>query len=158
VSASYEGEHAEDPTFESGDFGSAVGVDLSYTLFDGNARRARVREAEAARDEAAGDADGLAVAVAAEVRESVESVTAAQDQLKLRRTNLDLATRNRDLVAESYAAGQAALVRLNEAQRDLTRAQSRLALARVGLQQAWYALRTATAQNLTPYQNVEQRP
>jgi outer membrane protein TolC len=38
------------------------------------------------------------------------------------------------------------LVRLNEAQRDLTAAQVRLAAAQVALRQAWYDLWSATGQ------------
>jgi outer membrane protein TolC len=40
--------------------------------------------------------------------------------------------------------GQGTLVRLTEAQRDLTTAQSRLALALVSLRMAWENLKTAT--------------
>ena len=51
---------------------------------------------------------------------------------------------NRDLVEKEYAAGQAFLVRLNEAQRNLVTAQSRLALALATMRQAWFTLETDT--------------
>jgi outer membrane protein TolC len=62
------------------------------------------------------------------------------------------------LVEKEYDAGQASLTRLNEAQRDLTAAQSRLALARVTLRRAWHALRTATAESLASYESLTAAP
>jgi outer membrane protein TolC len=62
----------------------------------------------------------------------------------LQRVNADLVRENRDLVEKEYLAGQGSLVRLNEAQRDLSTAQSRLALALVSLRQAWYGLQSET--------------
>jgi outer membrane protein TolC len=58
---------------------------------------------------------------------------------------------NRDLVEKEYQAGQASLVRLNEAQRDLNRAQGRLALALVGLRQALKNLDASTGRILLPF-------
>ena len=52
---------------------------------------------------------------------------------------------------KEYRAGQGSLVRLNEAQRDLTSQQGRLALARVALRLAWHNLRTATAETLADF-------
>jgi len=88
------------------------------------------------------------IEVASDVRQAIESLEASQDNLKLQRANADYVQRNRDLVEKGYAAGQASLVRLNEAQRDLIEARARLALARVSLRQAWHDLRTATAETL----------
>ncbi len=88
------------------------------------------------------------IQVVSQVRQAVRLIQSAQQQLPLQRTSAQLAERNRDLVAKEYAAGQTSLVRLNEAQRDLTAAQSRLALALVGLRLAWQQLQAATAENL----------
>ena len=49
---------------------------------------------------------------------------------------------------EEYEAGQASLVRLNEAQRDYVAARSRLARGLVSLKQAWEELRAGTGENL----------
>jgi hypothetical protein len=74
---------------------------------------------------------------------------------------VDLVQRTRDLVEKEYNAGQGSLVRLNEAQRDLTTAQSNLALALVGLRQAWVELETRTGNILATYgppnQPIDQR-
>jgi len=69
----------------------------------------------------------------------------------LQRKNAKLVMQNRDLVEKEYQAGQASLVRLNEAQRNLTQAQGRLALARVGLRQAQKNLRASTGRILEPF-------
>ena len=59
----------------------------------------------------------------------------------------------RQWLDEEYRAGQASLVRLNEAQRNLTQAQSQLALARVGLRQTLKNLDAATGRILLPFQS-----
>ncbi len=55
---------------------------------------------------------------------------------------------------KEYNAGQASLVRLNESQKDLTTAQSNLALALVALRQAWVELETRTGNVLVTYENA----
>ena len=63
-------------------------------------------------------------------------------------TNTQLVKKQRDLVEKEYKAGVVSLVRLNEAQRDLTVSLAQLALARVALRVSWYDLQTATGQIL----------
>jgi len=50
-------------------------------------------------------------------------------------------------VEMEYKAGQASLVTLKQAQRDLVAAQGRLASARVNLRQAWQDLHTSTGED-----------
>ena len=139
--------------FELGDndLSSTIGVNVSYTLFAGGRNRARYVEAKAGRREAARDLEGLRINIASEIREAREGVGTAQEQLLLQRTNAGFVQRNRDLVEKEYRAGQTSLVRLNDAQRELVRAQFQLAAARVALRTAWYSLRTATAQSLADW-------
>lgn len=151
VSASLDGERTVDPRFEGDDFGNTVGVSLNYNLFSGGEDVARLREARARRDEARKLLASTRQTVAAEVRENLAGLRAAQEELVLQRANADLVRRNRDLVEKEYAAGQGSLVRLNEAQRDLTAAQGRLALALASLRQAWHDLETSTGEVLAPY-------
>ena len=87
----------------------------------------------------------------AEVARAIANVRRAQEQLALQRANTRLVERARDLVEKGYAAGQESLVRLNEAQRDLTTALSELALARVSLHTAWATLDAATGKILERY-------
>lgn len=151
VSASVNGERANSGRFEEDDFGNTVALSLNYNLFDGGARRARVRVAKAAVSEAERNLEGTRVAVASDVRRALVQLRAAQEQLLLQRKNTALVERNRDLVEKEYAAGEASLVRLNEAQRDLTASRSRLALALVSLHQAWHNLETATGRILLSF-------
>lgn len=151
LSASYEGERADTASFDSDDFGDTLGVSFSYNLFAGGSSLAQYREAKARRDEAKRILENQKLSVASEIQETIARLTSAQEALQLQRTNAELVQKNRDLVEKEYEAGQASLVRLNEAQRNLIQAQSRLALALVSLRQAWFNLRTSTAQTLIPY-------
>lgn len=149
LSAELTGNRDNDTGFESDDFGYTVGVKVSYNLFSGGATQARVREARWAQSEAEKLYADLSLTVASDVRDAVAQLDRAQSELKLQRANTALVEKNRDLVAKEYAAGQGTLVRLNEAQRDLITAQSRLALALVSLRQAWQNVESATGRILS---------
>jgi outer membrane protein TolC len=130
------------------DFSTTVGVNVSYNLFSGGRRVAAVREKQHAMREAELHLRDRELQVASEVQQALLDLHMAQQQLVLQRTSLISVQKNRDLVAKSYDAGKEMLVRLNQAQRDLVRAQAWLALARVELQRTWYELETVTADNL----------
>lgn len=136
--------------FDGDDFGNSIGLFLNYNLFSGGATRARVAEARYLTREAERNYDATLITVSSDVREAIANVESSQRELVLQRENADLVQRNRDLVEKGYSAGQESLVRLNEAQRDLIRAQARLALARVALKQTWERLDFATGGNLVP--------
>jgi outer membrane protein TolC len=139
-----EGDRSDDAGFESDDFGSRIGLNLTVNLFAGGATRARVRETEAAVEEGRRQLIALEIQVRQAVRDAATVLISAREQLMLQRVNADLVRENRDLVEKEYLAGQGSLVRLNEAQRDLSTAQSRLALALVSLRQAWFGLQSET--------------
>jgi outer membrane protein TolC len=130
------------------DFSTTVGISVDYELFAGGRNRAALRESKYAEAEAEFRSENLEIEVASEVRTAIQNLATAQQQLLLQRATAELVSRNRDLVEKEYDAGQGSLVRLNEAQRDLIAAQSRLAQARVALRQAWHDVRTATAETL----------
>ena len=71
----------------------------------------------------------------------------------LLRSNTALVERNRDLAEQEYTAGQGSLVRLNEAQRELTTAKNRLAFALVSMRRSWYALEAKTGRILDYFNN-----
>ncbi len=149
--ASVDAEQDNSPDYEKDDLGSTVGLFLSYPLFTGGERRARLAEARFQKNEAEDNLDATRIAVASEVREAIANVVTAQRELLLQQNNAQLVKRNRDLVDKEFNAGQASLVRLNEAQRDLNQATSQLALARVGLRQTWKNLDVATGRILLPF-------
>ena len=130
------------------DFGTTVGLNVSYSLFAGGRNRAQYVESKGALSEAEHNLHSTEIAVSAQVRSAIENLAAAQDQWVLQQENAAHVQKNRDLVEKEYMAGQASLVRLNEAQRDLVSSQAQLAAARVTLQQAWHSLTTATGEIL----------
>ncbi len=151
LTAALEGDRRDDADFQDDDFGHWVGVNLTYNLFAGGLTRAQVDEAKALQMEAESNLADNRLAVNAQVRRALAGLVSAQKQLTLQRANAKLVRRNRDLVEKEYAAGQGSLVRLNEAQRDLITARSRLALARVSLRSAWSRLETATGRILATF-------
>ncbi len=145
---SINGNRANNEDFEQDDFEFSVGLNVSYNLFSGGASRAKLKEAKWQLVEAKKDFANLTVTVAAEVNDALATLNLAQNEIRLQRMNAALVEENRNLVAKEYAAGQGSLVRLNEAQRDLVAAQSKLVLALVSLRQAWQNLNSVTGKSL----------
>ena len=133
------------------DFGNMVGVNVAWNLFSGGADKARLFEAKQREREVAYTLASLRNKVAAEVRQDLALLAAAEEQVRLQRDSVELVKENRDLAKNEYEAGEASLVRLNEAQRDLTTTYSRLAQALVGYHQARHRLLAATGKNLQPF-------
>lgn len=146
--ASYDGVHIDNMKLEKEDYGASIGLSLSYNIFSGGIDRARVREAKNRTQEMEKNLKSLKITVSAEVRKSLAQLLSAQEQLRLQRINARLVQTNRNLVDKEYTAGQASLVRLNEAQRDLVTSQSRLALTLANLHQAWFSLEANTGRIL----------
>ena len=79
-------------------------------------------------------------------------LAAAEEQVQLQRETVKLVQENRDLAQNEYEAGESSLVRLNEAQRDLTTTYGRFAQALVGYQLQKQKLLAATGRNLADLQ------
>jgi len=156
LSGGLEGERTEDPGFGQDDFGNRIQVGLTYNLFSGGLTRAKVREAVHRKVELEKSLERLILSATSDIRTSAALVGTVQTQVALQRENVDLVQRTRDLVEKEYNAGQGSLVRLNEAQKDLTTAQGNLALALVGLRQAWIDLETRTGKILAAYANSDE--
>ena len=155
LTGSVDGERNRNLRFTDDDFGYSIAAVLSYNLFDGGNRKAKFREAKFRLNEAQNDLRDVLNNVSAEVQEAIADLDATQQQIVLQRKNLVLSQQNRDLVAKEYEAGQASLVRLNEAQRDLTTARARLARALVSLRNAWQNLEAATSRILMPFNDQD---
>lgn len=134
--------------FEQDDFSKSIALNVSFTIFAGGYNRAKVSEARSGLAEAKSNLENTKINVKSEIASSVATLVSAQEQLALQRSNAKLVQQVRDLVEKEYTAGQASLVRLNEAQRDLVAAQGNLALALVSMRQAWENLRTGTGEIL----------
>ena len=150
-SAHMDGERAGDERFESDDFGDTVGLNLSYNLFAGGLTMAKIGEAKSIMKEAMEDLKILKLSIISDVRTAYTGLKAAQNLLALQRTNADLVQKNRDLINKEYLAGKGSLLRLNEAQKNLIQAKSRLALALVSIGRAKYSLDAATSKNIERY-------
>jgi len=138
------GDSSDDSRLEEDDFGSAVGVQLTYNLFAGGLDRAKTREARQKEKENRKSLEQARLDAAKGIRSAIADLRASQEQLLLLRTNEELIRQNRDLAEKEYKAGVGSLVRLNEAQRDLTTANNRIALAIAGMRQSWYMLEAET--------------
>lgn len=154
LSASHDARSEDSGSFRGDDFGTTVAITGSMDLFTGGRNRAALNSAKSAHRAARQDLKYAEIQAVADVRQAIVSVAAAQQQLALQRENAEYVRQNRDLVEKEYQAGQGALARLNQAQRDLISAQGRLALARVDLRQAWHTLATATGQSLEPFETA----
>ncbi len=151
LTAALDGERDSSVSLVYDDFGDTITLNLSYNLFAGGADKARLAETRLQTKEAQKNLTNIKNVVVSEVRDALAGLKAGQAELRLQRANASLVQQNRDLVEKEYAAGQGSLVRLNEAQRDLIKAQSRLALARVGLRQAWHNVKVSTAEILKDF-------
>ena len=138
----------EDGAFEADDFGHSISLNLTYTLFNGGRRRAAIRESRSLQREVRQSLDNLQLELASEIQQTIVALAAARQQLLLQRDNVDLVRSTRKLVEKEYAAGVGSLVRLNEAQRDVVRAESELALALVSLRQARIDFQSGTGRIL----------
>ncbi len=150
--ASWGASRTGDSKFREDDFSTALGLNVSYNLFSGGRRRAQLTEAKHAQRAAEFGMNDAELKALSEVRNALLELGISQQQLILQRATTEYVQKNRDLVEKGFNAGKAALVRLNQAQRDLVDAQVRLTLARVSVRKSWYELRTATAESLADFQ------
>lgn len=152
LAGSLDGAREGDMGLEGDDFGHTVGVNMSWNLYAGGADKARVIESEQAKREAVYTLANLRNSVAAEIRQNMAMLAAAEEQVQLQRETVKLVQENRDLAQNEYEAGESSLVRLNEAQRDLTTTYGRFAQALVGYQLQKQKLLAATGRNLADLQ------
>lgn len=150
--ASQNANATDNSRFEQDDFGSTVGVNVTYGLFAGGRNRATVAEARHQLEEAEYLLESLRLGAAQDIRQRGIDLQTAQEALALQRTTAEFVHTNRDLVEKEYEAGQGSLARLNQAQRDLVAAEARLALARVALYSAWHGLQTATGETISSFE------
>jgi len=152
------GDRYGDPALGVDDFGDTIGVTLAWNLFSGGIARARIVEAGHKEREAAYSLASLRNKIASEVRQDLALLAAAEEQVRLQRETVDLVRENRDLAKNEYEAGEASLVRLNEAQRDLTTTYGRLAQALVSYHQARHRLLAATGKNIMAAPSASGQP
>ena len=89
--------------------------------------------------------------VVGEVRAAYANYVQMVRQTRLYEKNRELSKKQRDLVDEEYRAGNAELTRLNEAQRDLVKAETNLASSYIAIQNAKAQLDAAVGANTAEY-------
>ncbi|MDW7771594.1 MAG: TolC family protein [Desulfobulbaceae bacterium] len=140
-----------DMGFTGDDFGDTILVNLTWNLYAGGADKAAKVEAEHTHREARYILADLRNLVASQVRQDITLLEAAREQVVLQQESVKLVEENRELAKNEYEAGEASLVRLNEAQRDLTTTYSRLAQARVAYHRAKQRLLASTGLNIDAF-------
>jgi outer membrane protein len=141
---------ADDPAFTGDDVGNTIGLQVSWDLWDGGRRRAATREAELGVDEAAAGARGIELQAQSRLASAIHDYNAAIQSEQITKETLELTRENRDLVEAAFRAGQESLLRLNEAQRDFTTAESRAIQARLTREQTWIDLQRAKGTLVLP--------
>jgi len=153
-----DGAREDDPGFAGDDIGNTVYVNVVWNLFSGGGDKAKLAEAKQAKREAQYSLANAKNLIAAEVRQNIAQLKAAEEQVRLQRESVKLVEENRDLAKNEYEAGEASLVRLNEAQRDLTTTYGRLAQSLVGYHRAKERLDASIGRNLESFEleSIEQ--
>ena len=119
------------------------GFEAEWVLFNGGARIAALREAQANLAVGKQNLVEKWIGVIAEVRQAFEERMSKAKQVKIYKSNLALVQKNRMLVEESYKAGNTSITRLNEAQRDLVDADSSYISSVIALANAKAKLQSA---------------
>ena len=136
---------------DSGTNSFSFGVQADWTLFNGFVRYNKVREARANLAAQQYTVANAWLNVIQEVRNAHINYVQSVKQARLYEKTLAITTRQRDLVDDQYRAGNTALTRLNEVQRDLVDAQTTLASAYITVQNAKAQLEAAAAMNANDY-------
>jgi len=132
-----------------GNFSTSAGITISYDIFAGGINRAKSREAKAAVSQEEARYSNIEINARQELLNACEQLKSAVEYLELQNENLGYAEQNRELIEKSYNAGEAPIVRLNEAQKDLVAARVRRTQAVIALLRARNDLSAATGQILS---------
>lgn len=125
-----------------------AGLSLSWDLYKGGERSAKIREAEQTIRATRQQQQQLTLAIQSVIRQSIATVTATRVMSDRRKLSLALTARIRDHVEKAYRAGVATLTRLNEAQTDLVRASGAEAASRINYLLALQQLDAASSRIL----------
>ncbi len=123
------------------------GGEVTWTLFQGGARFARVYQTQALVAQSEYELAEHWLKVIEEVRTAYDNYIQNSKLAVLYEKTLGLVTKQRDLVEEEYKAGNTELTRLNEAQNDLTNADANLVQALINVKDAMAQLESVTNTN-----------
>ena len=127
------------------------GITADWTIFNGLIRYNTSREYKANLAAAEYSAAAKWFDVVGEVRAAYANYVQTVRQTRIYEKTQELSRKQRDLVDEEYRAGNAELTRLNEAQRDLVRAETNLASSYIAIQNAKAQLDSAVGANTAEF-------
>ncbi len=129
----------------------AYGLTADWTIFNGLIRYNTMREYQANLAATEYSAAAKWFEVVGDVRSAYANYVQTVRQTRLYEKTQELSKKQRDLVDEEYRAGNAELTRLNEAQRDLVRAETNLASSYISIQNAKAQLDSAVGANTAEF-------
>lgn len=128
----------------------SVGLELTWNLFDGFQRSARVQQAEIQRRRAETQLQQLRQAVKAEVRRAVRDLETARERIATQKTTVRRAKQNYDHVSRRVAEGASRPIELREASDQLDQSRLNYLQAIYDYLVARSDLETALGRPLTP--------
>lgn len=134
------GTSSGDHFFDDSAMGATAGINISFDIFSGGIKKSKTAEASSLKREREKTLENAKINAVAEIQTSIKDISVLGQQLVLQEENTRLTQITRDLVEKEYEAGQASLVRLNEAQNDLVSAQGTLSQNKISLLLALEAL------------------
>lgn len=147
ATAEYGYTRMDDMRYRPDDRDASVGAAIEWDLDFGGAKWQAYKEAKAAVAEAEAQLKRKQTAVISEIRQDMETLSAADEDLKINRETAKWSNELRDFERERWQAGTVSITRLNEVQTNLVRAQGALAVAKIRLLLAIEAIRSAIDEN-----------
>jgi len=125
----------------------STGVNVSWDLFSGGSTFFNMRASQAAMEQAEYQLADQWITVINDVRTAYENYIVSLKTVKLYQKNLEAVRKMRDLVDDEYEAGNCAITRVNEVQREFVNAETFLAQAVVSMHNAKAQILAATNAN-----------
>jgi len=125
------GSQNSNPTISSQIYPYSVQLNLNWTVFDGGTRRNQVARAEAQYRQAQAQVAVSRDQIENEIWTSYSKLKTAQEQKKAADTLLEAAEQSYSAATESFQAGVRTFIDVTTAQRDLARARTAQATARI---------------------------
>ena len=123
------------------------GISVSWELFSGGRTFFNMRASQAAMEQAEYTLADKWITVINDVRTAYENYIVSLKTVKLYQKNLEAVRKMRDLVDDEYEAGNCAITRVNEVQREFVNAETYLAQAVVSMHNAKAQILAATNAN-----------
>lgn len=139
---------ADAGTVDQEEHDSYVGLNLSWNLYSGGIRSAKVQKLEKEITQLRHQLEQKTLSIQSEIGQTYERAKTTALMYERQRQALILTERIRDHIEKSYRAGVATLTRLNEAQADLVRVAGAVVASRINFQIAMQKLQAASGRIL----------